>query len=253
MRLNKGFFRERTAVPETDLRRYLRLLPLTKLSCVGGECYGSYVGALGLATSPIFATRGRSGRPREARSHTNPSVRVLAVCLAKYPLRGSHHQLRTPCCRPPDCRRLTSTRLRYHLGMYGRARPQEGKPATPKCDHPADPFRRGDARGCRRITRHRRSGGRNWISLAMVAFRSRPSLPLRFAGLFAMLRRQSSTVCFSRPAAKHVGIVHNFARRFVIACDRLRLRPARIGERFRGQSLERRAVLIVHADTASLS
>ena len=34
-RLNNGFFRERTAVPETDLRRYLRLLPLTKLSCVG--------------------------------------------------------------------------------------------------------------------------------------------------------------------------------------------------------------------------
>ena len=139
-RLNKGFFRERTAVPETDLRRYLRLLPLTKLSCVGGECYGSYVGALGLATSPIFATRDRSGRPREARSHTNASVRVLAVCLAKYPLRGSHHQLRTPCCRPPDCRRLTSTRLRYHLGMSGRARPQEGQPATPKCDHPADPL-----------------------------------------------------------------------------------------------------------------
>ena len=133
-----------------------------------------------MATSPIFATRDRCGRPREARSHTNASVRVLAVCLAKYPLRGSHHQLRTPCCRPPDCRRLTSTRLRYHLGMYGRARPQEGKPATPKCDHPADPFRRGDARGCRRITRHRRSGGRNWISLTTLAFPqpTEPSSPV---------------------------------------------------------------------------
>ena len=201
-----------------------------------------------MATSPIFATRDRSGRPREARSHTNASVRVLAVCLAKYPLRGSHHQLRTPCCRPPDCRRLTSTRLRYHLGMYGRARPQEGKPATPKCDHPADPLgaeMHGDVDALHDTGGPEGGIGSPWQCLLS---RSRPSLPLRFAGLFAMLRRQSSTVCFSRPAAKHVGIVHNFARRFVIACDRLRLRPARIGERFRGQGRDGGAVLIVYVD-----
>jgi hypothetical protein len=56
-RLNKGFFRERTAVPETDLRRYLRLLPLTKLSCVRENAMAVTSGAFGLATSPIFATR----------------------------------------------------------------------------------------------------------------------------------------------------------------------------------------------------
>ena len=130
-RLNKGFFHERTALPETDLRRYLRLLPLTKLSCVRENAMAVRRGPSVWRRAPYLPQETRSGRPREARSHTNASVRVLAVCLAKYPLRGSHHQLRSPCCRPPDYRRLTSRRLRYHLGMSGRARPRKGSQLRP--------------------------------------------------------------------------------------------------------------------------
>jgi len=74
--LNKGFFRERDKVPGIDPRCYLRLLPLTKLSCLREE-------ALAVKSRPSVG-RSASYLPqeteatglREGRSHARASTRV---------------------------------------------------------------------------------------------------------------------------------------------------------------------------------